>query len=251
MECIQNVEVKGTKVLTTRQIASAYGVAEKLIRKNFENNKSRYEEGKHFIYLKGRDLQTFLHTQNLRLQNQSKVRLLYLWTEKGALLHAKSLNTDKAWEVYDYLVDFYFRAKEEPRQQSSEQREEIVPVKTTVEKIPEGLPAKKNYTIPEMHHPVMIFHTLLDLAEKKGIEVLTMDFESRCRSMLYKDRIGIKETMLFKEIVYELAYELSHAMIHYNAGDIIKSPLQKEYNEQAERAAGMIIELLNVKMDGR
>ena len=32
--------------------------------------------------------------------------------KKGALLHAKSLNTDKAWEVYDYLVDFYFRAKE-------------------------------------------------------------------------------------------------------------------------------------------
>lgn len=32
--------------------------------------------------------------------------------QKGALLHAKSLNTDKAWEVYDYLVDFYFRAKE-------------------------------------------------------------------------------------------------------------------------------------------
>ena len=41
---------------------------------------------------------------------------LYLWTEKGALLHAKSLNTDKAWEVYDYLVDFYFRVKEEPKQ---------------------------------------------------------------------------------------------------------------------------------------
>ena len=37
---------------------------------------------------------------------------LYLWTEKGALLHAKSLNTDKAWEVYDWLVDFYFRAKD-------------------------------------------------------------------------------------------------------------------------------------------
>ena len=38
---------------------------------------------------------------------------LYLWTEKGALLPAKSLNTDKAWEVYDYLVDFYFRAQNE------------------------------------------------------------------------------------------------------------------------------------------
>ena len=43
-------------------------------------------------------------------------KTLYLWTEKGALLHAKSLNTDKAWEVYDYLVDFYFRAKEEPKE---------------------------------------------------------------------------------------------------------------------------------------
>ena len=40
---------------------------------------------------------------------------LYLWTEKGALLHAKSLNTDQAWEVYDWLVDFYFRAKDEKK----------------------------------------------------------------------------------------------------------------------------------------
>jgi hypothetical protein len=37
---------------------------------------------------------------------------LYLWTEKGALLHAKSLNTDKAWEVCDQLVETYFQVKE-------------------------------------------------------------------------------------------------------------------------------------------
>ena len=43
--------------------------------------------------------------------NSSKVRTLYLWTEKGALLHAKSLNTDKAWEVYDFLVENYFQKK--------------------------------------------------------------------------------------------------------------------------------------------
>ena len=36
---------------------------------------------------------------------------LYLWTEKGAFLHAKSLGTDKAWEVYENLVDFYFNKK--------------------------------------------------------------------------------------------------------------------------------------------
>ena len=58
----------------------------------------------------------------------------YLWTEKGALLHAKSLNTDKAWEVYDYLVDFYFRAKEK-----RPEKKEIVPVPAkTVEQVKEG-----------------------------------------------------------------------------------------------------------------
>ena len=52
---------------------------------------------------------------NVEIQRSlPKISKLYLWTEKGALLHAKSLNTDKAWEVYDYLVDFYFRVKEQP-----------------------------------------------------------------------------------------------------------------------------------------
>lgn len=40
-----------------------------------------------------------------------KAARLYLWTQRGALLHAKSLNTDRAWEVYDELVETYFRAK--------------------------------------------------------------------------------------------------------------------------------------------
>lgn len=38
----------------------------------------------------------------------NNVSKLYLWTEKGAFLHAKSLGTDKAWEVYEILVDSYF-----------------------------------------------------------------------------------------------------------------------------------------------
>jgi hypothetical protein len=38
---------------------------------------------------------------------------MMLWTEKGALLHAKSLNTDKAWDVYNELVDTYFRKQQQ------------------------------------------------------------------------------------------------------------------------------------------
>lgn len=74
-------------------------------------NKKRYTEGKHYIALQGEELKKF--KADLEIQGNLKyAHTLYLWTEKGALLHAKSLNTDKAWEVYDYLVDFYFRAKE-------------------------------------------------------------------------------------------------------------------------------------------
>ncbi len=50
---------------------------------------------------------------------------------KGALLHAKSLNTDKAWEVYDWLVDFYFRVQDEVTQKESPQiatQQKLVPL---------------------------------------------------------------------------------------------------------------------------
>lgn len=42
----------------------------------------------------------------------SNTNKLYLWTEKGTFLHAKSLNTDVAWEVYDRLVESYFRVRQ-------------------------------------------------------------------------------------------------------------------------------------------
>ena len=115
MQLPATVEVKGMKVLTTRQIAEAYGVSKDKIIYNFNYNKDRYVLGKHYIEVLGEELRRLKRT--CEIQSSFKyAKTLYLWTEKGALLHAKSLNTDKAWEVYDYLVDFYFRAKEEPKE---------------------------------------------------------------------------------------------------------------------------------------
>ena len=111
MNELQISEFNKIRLLTTQQIAEAYGTDEKVISNNFNRNKERYAEGKHFICLTGDDLKEFLHSSNLGLQNQSKIRTLYLWTEKGAFLHAKSLNTDEAWAVYENLVDTYFNSK--------------------------------------------------------------------------------------------------------------------------------------------
>ena len=66
MEELKVTEYRGMRVLTTQQIAEAYGVEAKKITDNFNNNKSRYVEGKHFICLDGEELKRFKsETENL------------------------------------------------------------------------------------------------------------------------------------------------------------------------------------------
>lgn len=108
---LQVIKKNGERVLLTSQLAESYGTTAKVITDNFSNNKGRYIEGKHFYCLEGDELREFKSkTENFGVAKN--INKLYLWTEKGALLHAKSLGTDKAWEVYDYLVESYFKKVE-------------------------------------------------------------------------------------------------------------------------------------------
>ncbi len=113
MQLPVTVEVKGIRVLTSKQIAEAYQTTTDTIKTNFNANRSRFVEEKHYIALTGDELKAFKKQVRSPYLVANRASHLYLWTEKGALLHAKSLNTDKAWEVYDYLVDYYFRAEEQ------------------------------------------------------------------------------------------------------------------------------------------
>ena len=65
-------------------MAEAYGTETYKIKQNFNNNKGRYVNGKHFLLLKGNELKEVLRLENFDLQNKSMIRSLYLWTEKGA-----------------------------------------------------------------------------------------------------------------------------------------------------------------------
>ncbi|HCP8669594.1 TPA: phage antirepressor Ant, partial [Escherichia coli] len=56
---------------------------------------------------------TLSNSQNLQpslrgLQISPKARSLILWTERGAARHAKMLETDQAWDVFEKLEDCYF-----------------------------------------------------------------------------------------------------------------------------------------------
>ena len=113
MNGLQITELNGQRVLTTQQIADGYGTKKRTIVDNFGNNKSRFKEGKHFFLLDGEELKKFKdNNENFGVVG-NRAPKLYLWTEKGALLHAKSLGTDEAWDMYDILVDTYFKVQEE------------------------------------------------------------------------------------------------------------------------------------------
>lgn len=105
------VEYKNQRILLTSQLAESYETTSEIISQNFKRNEKRYSEGKDFYYIKGDELKEF--KANLQFEDQLKFStVLYLWTERGALRHAKSLGTDKAWEVYDMLVETYFKVQE-------------------------------------------------------------------------------------------------------------------------------------------
>ncbi len=112
MNGLQVIEYKEQRVLTTAQLADGYGTTAIRITQSFNRNSDRYVEGKHYYCLEGAELAAFKNEISNCDVVAGRVNRYYLWTEKGALLHAKSLNTDKAWEVYDQLVETYFRAKE-------------------------------------------------------------------------------------------------------------------------------------------
>lgn len=53
-----------------------------------------------------------LQVEKIDAQISSMSRVLYLWTRRGILRHAKMLNTDNAWEVYFMLERAYFKLVE-------------------------------------------------------------------------------------------------------------------------------------------
>lgn len=106
------IEQSGIRVLTTNQLADAYGTDAKMINRNFQRNTERYEQGKHFFALSGEELREFKGSRQID-PNLKFASILYLWTEKGAWLHAKSLSTDKAWDAYEMLVDDYYRMQQQ------------------------------------------------------------------------------------------------------------------------------------------
>ena len=91
--------------------------------------------------------------------------------------------------------------------------------------------------------------TLLHIAENEGISVRFLPFQAydgRLKQVKENLVIGIRIGMNFDEYVYNLAHELAHYFLHYDKGDTINSEKHAEYEEQADRAAKMLLSALSI-----
>ncbi|HFP0115924.1 TPA: ORF6N domain-containing protein [Escherichia coli] len=113
VETLSTITYKQIPVITTELLAHLYGTEVTNIRKNHSRNHERFVIGKHYFLLEGAELREFKHRVSLShsVTIARNVRSLILWTERGAARHAKMLETDQAWEVFEKLEDCYFSQK--------------------------------------------------------------------------------------------------------------------------------------------
>lgn len=107
------INYKNQRIITTKVLAEQFGTGEENIQMNFSRNEKRFIEGKHYYKLEGQALKDFKNS--LPTESREPLKFapkLILWTDRGAARHAKILDTDEAWEIYEELEETYFRVKE-------------------------------------------------------------------------------------------------------------------------------------------
>ncbi|QDK97324.1 ORF6N domain-containing protein [Acinetobacter tandoii] len=112
---ISIINFKSIPVITTEMLANFYDTETVRIQQNHIRNKGRFVEGKHFFKIVGQELKDFVTSLKIVANSpviSNKVRSLILWTERGAARHAKMLDTDQAWEVFEQLEDCYFHRQD-------------------------------------------------------------------------------------------------------------------------------------------
>lgn len=169
MNQLQIIEHEGIRVLTTQQLSEVYETSTENIKQNFKRNKERFNEGRDYYLLKGEQLKEFLQVTNSHLQNQSKIRSMYLWTERGANRHSKILDTDQAWKQFDVLEETYFKVRSmSPMQMLKLQNAALMEVDEKVEHIDSRVTNLENTTTVDSRKQ----YTLRKIASATAVRVL-------------------------------------------------------------------------------
>ena len=179
------LEHNSIRVMTTEQLAEAYGCGAIHIQQNFKNNRERFVEGKHYFKLEGADLKAFKDSlENIESVVGSRAPSLILWTKQGAARHSKMLGTERAWDVFDELEESYFNAMRNitpeefllySAQRMVEQAKAIKAANARIDKVDERLleVESKQMTIDEHHY------TIIGYANLRGVRGVSRDAAAR------------------------------------------------------------------------
>lgn len=216
-------------VITTKMLAEVYECDESNIKVNFNSNKDKFIEGKHYYKLQGEELKN-LRVSNPYLQISPKTRTLYLWTKRGALRHCKMLGTDRAWDMFDMLEENYFNT---PKVQESE--DELM-IMSKAFLIATNKIKEQAAIIEHQDEQLNAIPNLIPLGTVKREQGRNLeDALIRLGYVVYKDaRIveynhkylvcGAKQIHVIKDNLHELLYRIRHD-INTNGDVVTKSKL--------------------------
>ena len=155
VETLPIISYQDQRVITTDLLAQCYGTDPTNIRTNHSSNAARFILGKHYFKLEGEELKQFKQLNCVSETDSVKIpkhtRNLTLWTERGAARHAKMLDTDQAWDVFEKLEDAYFGITETAS--SDESTDTITPSEQQL--LSEFVKAKLEGHAPEAHGKAM------------------------------------------------------------------------------------------------
>lgn len=138
VETLSPITYNQIPVITTELLAQVYGAKVKNISDNFLNNISRFVADKHYFKIEKAELREFKNRPETIGLVGKNARSLILWTERGAARHAKMLETEQAWEVFEKLEDFYFSQKEKTEQVRKSRQctaTQLIPLRQTAERL--------------------------------------------------------------------------------------------------------------------
>ena len=220
------LEHNSIRVMTTEQLAEAYGCGAIHIQQNFKNNRERFVEGKHYFKLEGADLKAFKDSlENIESVVGSRAPSLILWTKQGAARHSKMLGTERAWDVFDELEESYFNpmrnmTPEEfllySAQRMVEQAKEIKAANARIDKVDERLleVESKQMTIDEHHY------TIIGYANLTGVRGVSRDAAAR---------LGRKASAMSRKQGYHIGkeYDAKYGMVNTYHVDVLQEVFRR------------------------
>ena len=220
------LEHNSIRVMTTEQLAEAYGCGAIHIQQNFKNNRERFVEGKHYFKLEGADLKAFKDSlENIESVVGSRAPSLILWTKQGAARHSKMLGTERAWDVFDELEESYFNpmrnmTPEEfllySAQRMVEQAKAIKAANARIDKVDERLleVESKQMTIDEHHY------TIIGYANLTGVRGVSRDAAAR---------LGRKASAMSRKQGYHIGkeYDAKYGLVNTYHVDVLQEVFRR------------------------